>query len=287
MIKGGPQLTDFLLYPFPERFLQSHASPQQIPQTDFDLRDHLVIIGYGLNGRHVAWTAHQVDIPYLIIEMNPDTVEEELAKGTSIIYGDATSPAVLEKAHIHQARLVMIAIPDATATRHILQTLAAEVPHLHTIVRTHYTSEVQPLYELGADEVIAEDFETSIEIFTRVLHRYFVPQQTIELLSQKIRNEGYQMLRHPTTSQKSLDILKNYNFKEYIINYKVAAGATATQQSVKDLKLRQDYNVTLLGIQRDDTMITNITPDTLIQAEDNVILFGAFPAIHEIREVFQ
>jgi len=42
-------------------------------------------------------------------------------------------------------------------------------PKVHLIVRTRYLQEIEPLYELGANEVIPEEFETSVEIFTRVL----------------------------------------------------------------------------------------------------------------------
>ncbi len=46
---------------------------------------------------------------------------------------------------------------------------------------------MKPLYELGANEVIPEEFETSVEIFTRVLAKYLIPKAEIEGLVAEIR----------------------------------------------------------------------------------------------------
>jgi CPA2 family monovalent cation:H+ antiporter-2 len=70
-------------------------------------------------------------------------------------------------------------------------------PNLHIIVRTRYVSEITELFELGANEVIPEEFETSIEIFSRVLHRYGTPRNVIEQQIGRIREQGYEMLRSP------------------------------------------------------------------------------------------
>jgi len=54
------------------------------------VRDHLIIVGFGINGRNVARAAKAAGIPYVITEMNPETVRNEKAAGEPIYYGDAT-----------------------------------------------------------------------------------------------------------------------------------------------------------------------------------------------------
>ena len=73
-----------------------------------------------------------------------------------------------------------MAISDDAAARRIVTTAHALNPAAHIVVRTRHVAEVEPLYRAGANEVIPEEFETSIEIFTRVLMEYLVPHEEIE-----------------------------------------------------------------------------------------------------------
>ena len=73
-------------------------------------------------------------------------------------------------------------------------------PDVHIIVRTRYVAEIAELFKLGANEVIPEEFETSIEIFSRVLMRYGTPRNVIESQIDRIREQGYEMLRTSSLS---------------------------------------------------------------------------------------
>ena len=135
--------------------------------------DHLVIIGYGVTGRNLARTASSSGIAYSIIELNPDLVMAARNDGESVVFGDATSDGVLVHAGISRARIAVVAINDPVATRKIVGLCRQLNPSLSIIVRTRYVSEAKDLQEIGADEVVAEEFETSVEIFTVVLQQVF------------------------------------------------------------------------------------------------------------------
>ena len=122
-------------------------------------------------------------------------MRREAAKGEPIIFGDALNQAVLEHAGVLTARVLVVAIADPVATRHIVATVKDVNPALHLIARTRFLQEMAELYKLGADEVIPEEYETSVEIFARVLRRFLVPQAEIERLVAGLRAEGYEMLR--------------------------------------------------------------------------------------------
>jgi CPA2 family monovalent cation:H+ antiporter-2 len=158
-------------------------------------KDHLIIIGFGMTGRNLARAARNGQIPYSIVELNPDLVTAARLEGEPVIFGDATSEGVLNHAGVRSARIAVIAINDPIAIRKI----TAQVRRLNTgitiIVRTRYISEMEALYLTGADEVIAEEFETSVEIFTVVLNKYFIPRDQIDAFISEVRAGGYQMLR--------------------------------------------------------------------------------------------
>jgi len=108
--------------------------------------------------------------------------------GSLAIVADAASPEGLEAAGIQRAIAVVIAISDPDGTRRIVRLCRHENPDVHIIVRTRYVSQVDPLKKLGADEVIPEEFETSVEIVSRLMNLLAVPGNVIALDADPLRD---------------------------------------------------------------------------------------------------
>jgi len=240
-----------------------------------ELADHLIIVGYGLSGRNVATAAKTAKIPYVIIEMNAETVRKEKKVGEPIIYGDATHEAVLEHVGIEGARVMVVVISDPTATRRITAVAKRLNPKIHIIARTRFFAESTPLHDLGANEVIAEEYETSLEIFARVLAKYLVPKTEIDRLTAETRKGGYQMLRKPAQDPASLADLK-LNFPDMeISSIQVHQKAPVAGRSLAELQLRAKYGVTLLAIRRGAEILANPDGQTQILGNDILILLGS------------
>ncbi len=245
------------------------------------LSDHLVIIGFGVNGRNVARAARAAGIPYTIIEFNPDTVRKEQARGEPIFYGDATREPVLSRARIETARVVVVAINDPTATRHITELVRRLNPSGYLIVRTRYVQEVHPLYELGANEVIPEEFETSVEIFTRVLAQYLIPKDEIEKLVSHIRADGYQMFRSLWTS-RPMDRI-NLQLPEVEISaVRLPQHAPLVGKTLAQLDFRKQFGVSVVAIRRGKHVFPNPDPDQTLQSNDVLILLGKTEPLNQL-----
>ncbi len=254
--------------PLPQRFADTGKG-----EAKAELKDHLVIIGYGLNGRNLARAAKSAGIPYVIIEMNPDTVAAESARGEPIHYGDATNEKVLEHANISGARVVVIAISDAVATRRITAMARKMSPAVYIIVRTRYLKEMGPLLEMGASEVIPEEFETSLEIFARVLKRYLMPRDRIDALTSELRSEGYEALRKKANGYALSDLnIPAWNME--IDTITVKEGSVVAGKTIKEVELRKRHGVTILLIKRGDSVIYNPGADTSLLPGDIVLAFG-------------
>lgn len=242
------------------------------PKQKHEYEDHVVIIGYGLNGRNVAKAAKNSGIPYVIIEMNADTVVKERAKGEPIFYGDAVQDLILSEVNISKARVAVIAISDPDATKKVIVGIRDQSKHINIIVRTRFINEIEENMKLGADEVIPEEFETSIEIFTRVLQKYLVPMDQVEEFVKRIRSENYEMFRsmpsaYPT---EKLDVpgveLNSYTVQQ---GPNVVIGKT-----LEESQIRNRYGVTLVAVKRNDEMKTEIGKDTRILQDDIIYVFG-------------
>lgn len=238
------------------------------------VRDHVIILGFGLNGRNLARVLKKTEIPYAVLEMNSDTVREMKSKGEPIYYGDGTSKEILHKTGIERARLLVIAISDPLSIRRIVATAKQENPDVYIIVRTRYMAEVDELSRLGADEVIPEEFETSIEIFSRVLSRYQLPRNVIMDYIDSIRKDGYSILRTVRLPRKPLSereaILRHIETETYLIKQDSRVGGL----SIMKLALRTETGVTIIGVHRGDRVHQNPPPDFVIEPGDVLLLIG-------------
>ncbi|RDV10387.1 potassium transporter KefB [Pontibacter diazotrophicus] len=240
------------------------------------LDDHIVIIGYGVNGRNVAKAARHAQIPYVIVELNATTVKNERKLGEPIVYGDAVHPMILSHINIQKSRVVVVAISDPEATRRIIASIREISDRLHLIVRTRFVQEMEENYRLGADEVIPEEFETSIEIFTRVLNKYLMPRDEIENFTQMIRSDNYEMLR----SMAGLKSNVSTNFNLDLPEIEVASLRVLTKDEgitgkpLMKSGVRHRFNVTIVAIKRDGETILNIDAHTYIHREDILYVVG-------------
>ena len=157
--------------------------------------NHVVIVGFGISGRNLARSCKLASIPYAILEMNPDTVKDQKRNGEPIHFGDATHLSVLEHLHIQDAKALAVLVNDPIAARRIVKIAREANPSLYIIVRARYVQEMELMNKLGADEAIPDEFGTSVEIFSRVLRQYHVPDEEINAFIADIRADGYEMLR--------------------------------------------------------------------------------------------
>ena len=240
-----------------------------------DLRGHVVIVGYGLNGRNLAKVLRRAKIPYLILELNAEVVREASAQGERIIYGDATRKEVIHHVALEHARILVLAISDPTATRHTVWLARQVNPDIHIIVRTRYMSELAELRELGANDVIPEEFETSIEIFSRVLREYGVARHSIQRHVSEIRSEGYQMLRSPSVPLISMSEIAEALGSAATETLMIAEESGAVGRTIGELELRRKTGVTVVAIVRDGITDVNPGSEFRFEAGDIVVLLGA------------
>lgn len=239
--------------------------------------DHLVIVGYGLNGQNVARAAREANIPYEIIELDPDRIAEAKKQNEPIVFGDATEDLILKHVSIHSARVVVVAISDPHSTQMIVSRVREFTETAYIIVRTRSITDIEENIRLGADEVIPEEFETSIEIFTRVLRKYLIPTSEIQSFITKIRSHNYEKLRMgPSPEELNLEFNPTLHIPDMeIATVKVMHESnTVVGKSIGDSDLRGRFNVNILAIKRGDDYITDITPEVMVKYQDILYLFG-------------
>lgn len=262
-----------------QKLLGSRDLPPKPP--DEERRDHLVVVGYGLNGRNLVSVVRGVGIPFVVVELNDELVKEAQEEDVPVVFGDATRSEVLSIADADKARVAVIAISDQRATRTVVAVLRNMNPSLVIIVRTRYVVEVEPLMRLGANSVIPEEFETSVEIFARVLEHYGIPEHLIEQQVEVIRSETYGMLRGLSLSQERLLKISELFLKSTVQQCVLAEHSPAAHTTLRELNLRGETGATVLVVIRGDLANNNPDPDFRLQAGDVLVLWGAHQQLSE------
>ncbi|HYT05027.1 MAG TPA: cation:proton antiporter [Gemmatimonadales bacterium] len=274
LLEAGPALVDRLERIVPLDRLLPGFRPQSIEAGDQPLTDHVVIAGYGLNGRNLAAALRAIRAPYLIVELNSQTVRQARARGEPAFYGDATRDEILRALGVDRARMLVVAISDPAATRRMVRVARSLNPRIHIIARTRYVAEIPELTRLGADAVIPEEFETSIEIFARVLAHYDVARSDIDRLVDQIRASQYQALRGGEgATGMALGTIAGIP-QMAVERVRVRADSPLVGKSLAETGLRTQTGALVLSVSRGSDDIATPDPQFKLAAGDVLVVVG-------------
>ncbi len=255
---------------FPER-LEGAA---EAPSASVLRSGHVVVVGYGLNGSNVAQALGEIGIPYVVLDAEADRVSRARAAGVEVLLADATSSAALEIAGIARARALVVTVPDPAASRKIVRLARSRNPGARTIVRTRYIREVDELRRAGADEVIPEEFETSIEIVARLLRSFHVPGNLVATQVRVLRDEAYRRLRDPLARPETgrrLAALVAAGTSDLVL---VLPEMSAVGKTLGELNLEAEH-VAVPALLRDGAPMAPPPLDLPIEPGDTLLLVGA------------
>lgn len=283
----SPRVSEYLISKVPVKGFDRMKRKRERDIYPLKKSGHVIVVGFGINGRNLARVLKESGISYVVLEINANTVKKMKKKGEPIYYGDGTSSEILHKMGVSMAKVLVIAISDAAATRRIVQIARHENPEIHIIVRTRYIAEVDDLIKLGANEVIPEEFETSIEIFSRVLHHYHVPRNVIAEHIDNIRKDSYSALRTVELPKKHLaerhEFLRDIETETYLIKKDSHVGG----HSIKELHLRAETGVTIIAVQRVEEVYQNPSSDFVLKSGDVLLLIGKRKDINNAVEYLE
>lgn len=249
------------------------------------LKAHVIIAGYGLNGKNLARVLKETGIKYIVVDLNPDTVREEKKNGESIIYGDISREDILRIAGVERANVMVFAISDTLITRMSLKTVKTLNSHIYCLVRTRFVNEVDELKKLGADEVIPEEFETALQIFRKVLERYHVPLNVIMKQVNILREESYSLLRKVGFDINILTHLDEILAQGLTESYFVNQDNIHIGKSFSEMDLRAKSDATIIAIVRDGKTISNPSGKEIIKANDTLVIYGTHKSVDRAIEI--
>ena len=264
-----------LLVVFGNRLAQAMRGGQEAEAAPVEARpQQIIIIGYGLNGQNVTRVLSETSVPHVIVEEDPRRAEIARRAGSRVLIADGSDPDALIAAGIHTALAVVIAISDAEGTRRLVQRCRRMNRDIRILVRTRYISEVEKLRELGANEIIPEEFETSLEIVTRLLRILSVPGNIVAAQLRILRDEGYRMLRDPALRVAEGRRLSAVLTAGTSQTFLVLPDSKSEGKTLAELAVIDDH-VAVPAMLRDGKPLSPAPLNEPLQAGDTLFLVGA------------
>ena len=257
------------------------------PEPARPLSDHVVVVGYGLGGTYLARVLKETGIPYVIVEISGEIVRRATQAGERIIYGDCTRLEIMEKCHAGTAGIVVFMITDPVAVQRGIRLVKQMNDDTDVIVRTDRVADIEELHRVGADQVVPEELEASIEIFVRVLEHYRVARNVINAQEKLLRGERYEVLRSktsvPVVSEKLMQWLTAGTTEVFLVQ----EGSPSCGASIRQLDLRNRTGVTVIAVVRGEEPNTNPAPDSIIQPGDSLVLVGSHAHIEKAFQLLE
>jgi len=285
-MNASPKVTDVLY-----RIFRAGNHHKESPEHDYRkermLSGHIIIAGYGATGKSVARAAEITGIPYMVVELNPEIVRREKnSRHPHFIFGDAVQQEVLEHAGIEQARALVIVVSEQGAVPRIVRLARRLSPSVHIIARTQHIRHAQSLLDLGADEVVSEEFEAAREIFTRTLRNYQMPESEISKIVTRLQKWGYAKFIKNHEDGHTVSGMDTMLHSLRVHTFCVEPGSFAEGKTLRELDVPGRIGINDYGIRKGET--TQFLPDggVTLDAGDAIIVFTSDQKAHEILGLF-
>jgi CPA2 family monovalent cation:H+ antiporter-2 len=250
-----------------------------------ELCNHAVIVGCGHAGQTLGRVLSASSIPSCSVDQNPRLVGEAQKRGEPALFGDATRAPILERLGVRRAKLVCIAINDPAATRRCISVVRSLAPDVMIVARAHYVQELDQLFAAGATEVVAEEFESTIDLFSTVLRVFGTPHEAIAHFADLMRMEGYEFTR--AAEELPLDPWLSEVLQEVSTEWIEVPETMRGEHSILDLQIRFRTGVSILAVRRAGATTVNPPPEFAIRANDSLLVLASSTGLRQLRELLE
>ncbi|CAG0947068.1 Putative cation/proton antiporter YbaL [Anaerolineae bacterium] len=264
--------------PYVEAFLQrfptlwkrlDHHGPAALPPTE-QLKEHVVVVGYGRVGHHIVHILEYLNIPRLVIEAESSRITELERAGTPTLFGDAANTEVIAHAGLERAKALVITLPDEAAAEVVVALARKIAPDLPIIARASTRDGVTRLAELGAQDVIHPELEGGLEIVRYTLLRLKMPPQEVQKYTEMVRRDHYDAILDAPEEYQVLDQMISAARGMQIAWHTLDASSHVIGRTVAGAHLRDTTGASVIAIIRNQQLIAN--PKSALEFEAGEIV---------------
>ncbi len=249
------------------------------------MKDHVVIVGYGRVGKHIARVLENIKLPYLVVESDPIQASEIQSKGINTLLGDAANSDVLTHAGLADARALVVTVPNEATAELVVAAAHSLSPNLQIIARAGTESGVERLANFGAHYVIHPELEGGLEVVRHTLLSLGYPMSQISQYTDAVRNDAYAATYTGNEKYRVLDQLINATRSVEIAWQPISAASTLIGKSLAEANLRSKVGTSVIALMRNNEVMPNPKSETQFMEGDLVGLIGSAQELAEAELV--
>jgi voltage-gated potassium channel len=238
--------------------LQSRWARRRRERMLDQLDRHFIVCGFGRMGHIIAHEFARQGVPFVVIERDPERMQQAIEEGFLAVEADASSEQVLKRVRIDRARGFIAAV--STDAENVYAVLSARLlrPDLFIIGRAETEDARAKLERAGADRVLSPYQIGGLQLAQTALRPAVV--DFVQL----------------ATSSENLEL----NMEQVLIH----DGAPLAGRTIGEANLRQRFGVVVVGIQRaDGRMDFNPAPETAMHPGDHLVVLGRSNNLRELE----
>ena len=230
--------------------------------------NHVIVAGYGSAARYLTRVLRDSGVPFVILTLSPTGANEAQREGFKVILGDYSRRFLLDVAGVDNAKMLVVADDTPEVTRRVVAIARTLNPTMQIVVRTRAAEDVDTLLNEGADQVLVDEIEVGVQLFSRVLAEYRVPLGEIDDHVATVRAGGYASLRSRIADVPIVvcDDLDESCFDTR--TFTVRRGTATTAVTIAELTSKAGVRV--VSLERNGEKIAEPAADVVLQAGDRL-----------------
>jgi CPA2 family monovalent cation:H+ antiporter-2 len=169
------------------------------PGSAIDLEDHVVIGGHGRVGAMVAQALEAENVPYVVLDTDAEAVHGLRKSGRAAYFGDAGRPELLQRIGAERARAFVVTVNDSRAAERMVAAARHIQKDAVVFARAKDAVHAKRLVELGAQAVVPETVEASLQLAARLLEAIELPEEAVDRRISEMR--AAEVARQATSKQ--------------------------------------------------------------------------------------
>ncbi|MDF7676562.1 cation:proton antiporter [Neisseriaceae bacterium ESL0693] len=233
--------------------------------------DHILIIGFGRCGQSVARILQQEQIPYYALDLDAERVATAKSAGEPVTFGDAKRREVLQAAGLKRAQMVLITIHNMDESKHILNNIIMQTPTMPVIVRVTEDHFIQDFIDMGADNIVSDEKESSLLLAGQALMGTGKPFGQVFQIMRRVRRNHYQALEGLFAGSDDNPAGLNSHFYRYA--FTLPPDAYLIGKGIQDLPLEK-LKIKLLAVRRNAHQLREFEDGFCFKQQDTLVLLG-------------